>query len=321
MPSRSGGSRDRSASEDGTALLESIRSADSLAELADVVGADSEHEAYFAAKAEWRDLRRDELERDSSGDGDSDGIAGGLPGDRIVVEGQPFVVHGITHADTDAERSFLREHVKTFLEESHTIYCEQGIRRMYFEDVPEVCGMDDYRWAMQRCRELGLDPELDDEFDGLSEDARELASRFRETAFSLIESGEGVYGESFARALGDVASEFLVDHGELATGADFEAFRRSREAATDPGKLADLQRYYACAFLPQPLEREWLRRHDRELEIVTHARNERMAAYALFHADSEPVHLIVGAAHQPGVSYYLEAHRDGRLSLSFEPVE
>jgi len=293
--------------------LDAIRSAGSLAELADAVGVDGEHEAYFEAKAEWRRLRATEL---ASADGK------GLPGDRVVIDGQPVAVHGVTHADTAAERSFLREHVRGFLEGGRTVYCEQGIRRMYFEDMPDVCGMDDYRWAMERCRELGLDSRAGEAaFENVAGEVRGLASRFREAAFSLVDSGSTVYGEAFADALGDVASQFLMSHEEFATGEDFESFRRSRAAAEDPDRLADLQRYYACAFLPQPLEREWLRRHDRELEIVTHARNERMADYALYHSGGEPVHLIVGAAHQPGVTYYLEAHRDGRRELEFEPVE
>jgi pheromone shutdown protein TraB len=47
-----------------------------------------------------------------------------------------------------------------------------------------------------------------------------------------------------------------------------------------------------------------------------------MADYAVFHNDdAEEVHLIVGAAHQPGVVYYLERYRDGRtVPESFELV-
>ncbi|MEF8774370.1 MAG: hypothetical protein V5A37_06600, partial [Halobacteriales archaeon] len=79
---------------------------------------------------------------------------------------------------------------------------------------------------------------------------------------------------------------------------------------------------YETAFLPPPIEREWLRRHDPELELVTHARSERQADYAVYHNDdAREVHLVVGAAHQPGVTYYLERHRDGHRSASeFEPV-
>jgi hypothetical protein len=107
----------------------------------------------------------------------------------------------------------------------------------------------------------------------------------------------------------------------MATGDDYEAFQKNRAASRNPDRLVDLQRYYETTFLPQPIEREWLRRHDRELEILTHARNERMAEYLVYHADEDPVHAIVGAAHQPGVRYYLEAIRDGRHTLSdFEPV-
>jgi hypothetical protein len=303
------------------ARLDAIRSAESLADLAALVDVDSGHDAYLAVKPEWRDLRATELEaapHPSSGE-----LPGVLPGDSVVVDDTTFYVHGITHADTDAERDVLREHVATVLDDDAALYCEQGIRAMYLSDRPAVCEMDDYRWAMQRCEELGLDSHAggtashsETGFDGFTEEVNSLAAQFRDAAFSLIDSGSDVYGDAYARALGDVASDFLTSHEDLATGTDFRSFRLSREASVDPGKLAALQRYYKTAFLPQPLEREWLARHDRELELVTHARNERMADYAVAHADGAArVHLIVGAAHQPGVAYYLDAHRNGRRTV------
>ena len=69
-----------------------------------------------------------------------------------------------------------------------------------------------------------------------------------------------------------------------------------------------------------PLEREWLRRHDPELEVVSHGRSERMADYAVAEG-GDAVPLVVGAAHQPGIVYYLERHRDGGRQLEgFEVV-
>jgi len=299
--------------------LAEIRAAESLADLVRIADATSEHGAYLAVKPEWRALRSRELSPAVDADG--------LPGDRVDVDGRAVHVHGITHAGTDAERALVREEVSRFLESGAAVYCEQGIRAIYLSDVPGACAMDDYRWAMARCEELGVDSHLSeterpDAFDGPLEGVAALASTFREAAFSLIESGSGLYGDEYARALGDVASEFLTSHEDVATGRDFRSFRLSREAALDPGRLRELQNYYRAAFLPQPIEREWLRRHDRELELVTHARNERMADYALAHAeDATEVHLLVGAAHHPGVRYYLAAHRDGRRSTDgFELV-
>jgi hypothetical protein len=95
-----------------------------------------------------------------------------------------------------------------------------------------------------------------------------LSTRFREAAFSLVDAGSTVYGDAFEDVLGDIASALFTSHEQLATGRDFEAFRLSRAAAADPDLLADLQRYYARRFLPQPVEREWLRRHDPELELA-----------------------------------------------------
>ncbi len=303
-------------SPDERERLAAIRGAESLAALVDVTGADSEHEAYFDAKETWFDLRGKELAPSQS--------SGGLPGERVEVDGRTFVIHGITHADTAQERDFLQDYVGRYLAAGDEVYCEQGIRGMYFGNWDGVCAMDDYSWAKARSEALGGEASFGgSEFDSLVEDVTSVPSRFRDTVFSLIESGSDVYGEAFASALGDLASDFLMSHGDVATAEDFRSFALSNRAAEEPGTLADLQRYYERTFLPQPLEREWLRRHDPELELVTHARNARMADYAVYHADGDDVvHLIVGAAHQPGVRYYLEAHRDGRRDLGgFELVE
>jgi len=314
-------------SPDERERFDAIRSATSLADLVALTGTDSEHEAYFAAKREWAALQEKRLAAEPSVD-----VTDGIPGDCVELDGHTFCVHGITHADTRAEGDFLREHVSRLIEAGATVYCEQGIRPMYFDDFPEVCAMDDYRWALNRCRELDIDSHLDElsgpesegaeAFEGLLEDVDSVTSQFRDAAFALVDAGSDVYGERFAAALGDVASDFLTSHEDVATGEEFESFRKSRAAATNPEKLPELQDYYRKAFLPQPVEREWLRRHDRELELVTHARNERMADYARYHnEDAERVHLVVGAAHQPGVVYYLERHRDGgRTPDGFEPV-
>jgi len=298
--------------------IDAIRTAEGLEELAEHFETDSVHEAYFRAKAVWEAAIR----RTQASDSDDEG----LPGTRVVVDGHAFHVHGVTHADTDEERSFLREHVSAFQDRGAVVYCEQGIRPMYFEDFPSTCEMDDYRWAMQRCAELDLPSHLESlpesGVDALLENLPGVTETFREATFSLIDSGTPVYGEAFERVLGDVAADFLTTHTDLAVGKSYEAFALSSEASRNPERLGALQRYYERNFLPQPLEREWLRGHDPELEIVTHARNERMADYAVFHNDdTEEVHLIVGAAHQPGVVYYLERYRDGRtVPESFELV-
>ncbi|WP_254840370.1 hypothetical protein [Natronomonas marina] len=300
--------------------LERLRSARSLSALVPMTGAETEHDAYLAARREWRGL----MERAVPAAAPSDDH---LPGDAVVVDGRRFVVHGITHADTDAERRYLREHVSGFLGAGETVFCEQGIRSMYFSDMPDACAMDDYRWALQECRKLDVDSHLDGgdppDFDGLLENLTGVAATFREATFSLLHSGADIYGREFAMALGDVATDFLTSHEDLARAREFEAFVRSKRAAEDPSTLGELQRYYATVFLPQPVEREWLRRHDPELEVVSHGRSERMADYAAFHADdAETVHLVTGAAHQPGIVHYLERHRDGhRCAADLELVE
>jgi hypothetical protein len=299
--------------------LTAIRSAETLTDLQRLTGADSEHDAYLQVKNEWRSLREREL-----GEPDTTG----WPGDSVTIDGQTFHVHGITHADTDAERSFLRRHAQSILDSGGSIYCEQGIRRMYFADLAAVCETDDYRWAMHHCRERDIDSHIEGQIARAFEtehdgpDLQSVAGRFRDLTFSLIDSGRQIYGDQFASALGDVASDFLMSHGELATGEDFASFQLSRVAAHNPDQLGQLQRYYKRTFLPQPLEREWLQRHDPELELFTHARNERIAAWALAHAGGTvPVHIVTGAAHQPGIVYYLEAYRDGRWDPgTFEPV-
>lgn len=299
--------------------LEAIRRAERLADLVGITGADDEHDAYFEAKDTWAGLRDRELPPATTGDDV-------LPGDSVVVDGHTYHVHGVTHADTDAEREFLRRHVSRFLDAGATVYCEQGIRPMYFEDFDGACEMDDYRWALAQCRERDIESHLDSpedaEFDGLFEDLGSVTTQFRDAVFSLLHSRDDGYSDAFRGVLGDLASNFLMSHEDVARAQDFESFARSKLAAEDPKRLGELQRYYKRVFLPQPLEREWLRRHDPELEIVSHARNERMADYAVYHNETaDVVHLVVGAAHQPGVVYYLERHRDGyRDAADFEPV-
>lgn len=300
------------------ARYEAIRTAPGLSALASRLGFDDEHEAYFAAKSRWYDLRGRVL--------DGWEPATGFPGDCVTVDGRVFHVHGITHADTPAERSWVRDHVRRFLDQGGTVYCEQGIRRMYFDDLSAVYEMDDYSWAAKQCHTQDIDTNVAfteaDGFGGLVEDVHDLAGSFRESVFSLIDAGREVYGDEFASALGDVASDFLMSHEEFATAEDFTSFRKSRTAAASPERLYDLQLYYKRAFLPQPVEREWLRRHDPELELFTHARNERMADFAVFDSATGPVHLIVGAAHQPGICYYLDEHREGNRTVdAFEPTD
>lgn len=283
--------------------LAAVRTATSLSELVALTDAATEHAAYFAAKDRWRDLRG--KERPLLTD------RGALPGTCVTVAGRRVCVHGVTHAGTEAEGSFLRDRVASLLDSGARVYCEQGIRSMYFRSYPAVRSMDDYEWAIQRCRAFELAPEAAS-FDGLTEDLDAVTDRLRDALFELLDGGSR---DGLRAAIGDVASDLLASHADLATGEAFESFRRTRAAASDPERLPALQRYYERRFLPQPLEREWLRRHDRELELLTHARNERMADYAVYHLDGSPVHLLVGAAHQPGVRYYLQRHRDGERTL------
>ena len=302
-------------------FLDAIRAAESLSDLQRVVGSDSEDRAYLRAKAQWKTLRERELAVEEFQQAD------GLAGTCVVVDDQEIYVHGITHADTDEEREFLRERVLAYVDAGETVYCEQGIRPMYFQDIEAVCEIDDYQWAMHRCRERDIDSHIKEHLEcGVDDNGSlagmldEVASRFRGATFSLIKSGSDVYGDRFASALGDVASDFLRTHGDLATGDDFASFQKSSRAARNPEELASLQWYYSTVFLPQPLEREWLKKHDPELELFTHARNERIAAYVLYYASTDvPVHIITGAAHQPGIVYYLQAYGDDEWT--FEPFE
>jgi hypothetical protein len=321
MTEDQGGSQDADLTAEQARWLDQIGGADTLTELQRLIGAESEHDAYVEVKPTWETLRDRKLGEPPATDG--------LPGDSVLVDGQRFHVHGITHADTDAEANFLRGHVTSLLDGSAAVFCEQGIRPMYFDDIAAVAEIDDYRWAMHHCRERDISSHIDgiieesfEEGSSVTGNVMEAATEFRDVAFSLIESGSDLYGETFAAALGDVASTFFMDHEHLATAEDFESFELSEAAAENPERLAALQQYYKRVFLPQPLEREWLRRHDPELELFTHARNERMAAYVLSHATgTEPVHLVVGAAHQPGVIYYLSAYRDGEWDYGeFEMV-
>lgn len=286
--------------------IETIRNAETLAELAAVVGADSEHEGYFRAKQIWESAIAEQQAGESP--------PAGLPGTAVTVDGHSMHVHGVTHAGSTPERDYLRGEVSQFLDRGAVVYCEQGIRSMYFEEMAGVCEMDDYLWAKATCEELDGEFEFDAFRGGVSMDFGEFVTEFRETTFSMIDAGSAMYGEQFERTLGAIAADLFADHADRAVGNSYEAFRLSREASEDPSKLHALQQYYERTFLPQPLEREWLRRHDPRLELFSHARNERMAEYIRYHNETvEEVHVIVGAAHQHGVAYYLDQFEDGDL--------
>ena len=300
MPSSSG-----SSPRDAELAVEAIRSAESLSELVGVLDADTVQDAYFEAKRVWREQTDGWFPTSYDGEGV-------LPGDHVVVNGHDFHVHGVTHAGTDEERGFLRDHVSRFLDRNATVYCEQGMRRMYFDDFGAVCEMDDYGWSLQKVKELGGGSSVSYEADEIER----LRSRLRNSVFALVEAGTGVYGDRFADALGDVASDFLTSKVDASKRSDFRSFRLTRKVAENPERLSELQTYYRRHLLPHPLERDWLSRYDTEIEIFTYGRNERMADYAVYHnEDAEEVHLIVGAAHQPGVVYCLEGHRDGRRTI------
>lgn len=289
--------------------IERIRNTETLADLAAVVGAESEEEGYFRAKQIWESA----IAQRQAGESPPEG----LPGTTVTVDGHSMHVHGVTHAGSTPERESLREYVTRFLDRGAVVYCEQGIRSMYFEEMAGVCEMDDYLWATAACEDLDKASEFDAFHAGVesvSMDLGEFVTEFRERMFSMIDAGSAMYGEQFERTLGAIAADLFADHTDRAVGNSYEAFRLSREASEDPSKLHALQQYYERTFLPQPLEREWLRRHDPELELFSHARNERMAEYIRYHNETvEEVHVIVGAAHQHGVAYYLDQFEAGDL--------
>lgn len=288
-----------------------------LTGLTTALEADLVHDAYFAAKDRWRDIHERHLESHFETDG--------LPGVSVTVGEQTYEIHGITHGNTDEERTLLHEHVPAYLDAGDQVYCEEGIWSMYFRAFPDVCESDDYRWAVTHSSEesdSSLVDTTNSELEDVAESTAEVIEQLRESTFSLIDSGSEVYGDRLARVIGDVASSLLMSHEQFATAESFRSFQLSQIASKHPKRLVNLQRYYHAAFLPQPLEREWLRRHDPELEWVTHARNERIADYGVYHSTAPRVHIIVGAAHQPGVRYYLTQHRDGHRDVSeFELVD
>jgi hypothetical protein len=160
----------------GREQLAAIRDAQSLSALSDVVGVADEHDAYFEAKARWRQLRGRELDSYWAGD-DAGRDDVGVPSTTVRVGGRDVHVHGVTHADTRPEREYLREHVRNFLDAGHTVYCEQGIRGLYFQDFAGACAMDDYRWALRERQRRGLESHVGgDPFESFAADLGGLAS-------------------------------------------------------------------------------------------------------------------------------------------------
>lgn len=295
--------------------LEALARTRSLADLVELTGVETTEAAYHVAKEEWRRLKDRALPQPVGG-------VDRFPGDTVELDGPTVHVHGITHTETPAERDFVRRHVSAFTDDGAFVYCEQGIRPMYFDDFPRVCGMDDYRWALDRCATLGDPSTLASvtEHDAPGDALPGIADELRSALFGLIDSSRDLIGDESSRTIGDLATSFVTGDTDLSIARDYASFVRSRRASEDPAQLANLQRYYRTAFLPQPVEREWLRQRDPALELMTHARNERMADYVVHHNETaSQIHVICGAAHQPGIVYYLEQHRDGeRTEGDFE---
>jgi len=195
--------------------LAEIRGADSLASLQSSLAAATPHDAYFEAKSAWWDLRGRELDATN----DDTERETGVPGTTVVVDGHAFHVHGITHADTDAERSFLRAAVERWLADGETVYCEQGIRGMYFDDLA-VCATDDYRWAVEQCRALDGDQPFDsfveERFPDRARKNERKADRLRSGIGGLIEFQPHREGRSYfwlsGTVPGDRDRDELFDH-------------------------------------------------------------------------------------------------------------
>ena len=288
-------------------LMKAFKAARSIQDLREITEAEGSRDAYLTAKETWRELHRTVDE--STGRE----IKEGIPGREIDLGRTTYKIHGITHAGTREERDFLRRHVKKYIEDGEKVYTEQGIRGMYFDDFDEVKEIDDYSWASekierQRAGELGFDAE--------SEHVDSLKSRVMKKVFSAVSSGEKIYGGKIKHVLGNLASRFLMEPENLGTGENFLSFTLHKEASKNPGKLSVLQSHYEGTFLPQPVEREWLRNQSQELEIYTHSRNERIADYIINEAGDvwnkdQVIHVITGAAHQPGVLYYIDQYKHG----------
>ncbi len=313
---------DSELSKEDREWLETVRDSGSLEDLRELTGAETYDEAYFTAKEKWYRLRDHELPPAENED---------LPAETVKFDGRRYHVHGVTHSGTDEERRYVRRHVDRYLERGHELYCEQGLRRLYFQDRPQVYEIDDYDWASMRCREAAVCDRLEDSehvqdvltrgFDAVAEEAGDALAKVRERLFGAVEAGEKIYGERTADVIGDALSCLISDPTALARGDDYQAYGYSRAAAEDPDKLGELQRYYGRRFLPQNLEREWLNHHAPEVELFTHARNERIADYVVYHSDSSEVHVVVGAAHQHGVVEYMREHAAGERTVEeFEHI-
>ena len=123
-------------SPDERERFERLRAATSLADLQSITDATSPQDAYFSAKDTWRSYANRAL--------NSPPVIDGVPGRTVSVGGVDVHLHGVTHAGTDAERSYLQDRIEDVLSAGHDVYCEQGIRRLYFDAFQDVCEMDDY---------------------------------------------------------------------------------------------------------------------------------------------------------------------------------
>lgn len=291
------------------------REAEDLEDLEEITGEESKEEAYFEAKSEWYELMEEYLGEHSNTDDRR------LPGDIVEFDvehdrypkDKKFHIHGISHTGRNEEKNFLQSVTEEFVEEGNQVYCEQGFLQMYFKELTEVEEIDDYSWMMSEASEMSEG----EAFEGLSE-SEKILDGIQNFLFSLIAEGGDFYGQEIEDTIGEGVTPFLTTKEEKAVGEGFESFVRTDDASKNPKRVIELQNYYKKVLLPVNLERKWLKKHNPELDLLTHARSERIADYVIhdvINVECNEVRIIVGAAHQCGVAHYLNQYRKNEKSI------
>ena len=214
--------------------------------------------------------------------------ADGFPATTVMVNGVQYHIHGISHDEqiNDTVRKYIRGELERYLSLEHVVLMEQGVSSLIFRgyidndprleitfvDLP-VVEMDDQSWA-KKVDHKGV-------------------RRFREKAKMWRPPTTDYDVEDIGC---EVCNHIQAD--------SVDTYNRSMG---DQTCLADLQNYVFSTHLPEQLHRQYLELFYPEEALMVSGRSRRMAEFASqYETRSREIDMVVGAAHQPGIAYYLQ---------------
>jgi hypothetical protein len=193
-------------------------------------------------------------------------------------------IHGIVHGGrivarvSPAVRKELRERIAELRRRGCAVIVEQGLKDLLFRGLG-VEEMDDFTYTLRKWPN-------------------------QMWAAILKFSGRALVSPILIPPTLRLAERMEDKSG----GREWGVAAAIRRALTDIRWLEDLDNAAGAARLPEPLEREFLVKHNPSEAAILSFRSERMAD-CLFEASSRTgsraIHAVVGAGHAPAMEYYL----------------